>query len=369
MKHFQVAIRGSGIVGKTLALSLARSGFSVALSAPASAAATQDLRTYALSARAVALLQSVKVWDALPAHAATPVYDMRIEGDVPGGGPLEFSAWEQGVRELTWIVDAGVLEEVLDHAVRFQPHVTLVEGEVSAELLALCEGKASRTREALGVQWDRRPYGHTAIGARLVADAPHQGVARQWFRSPDVLALLPFDRPQPGHSYGLVWSVPESRVDALMALDDAAFADALTEATGGAAGRLRLSAPRGTWPLAIARADRWCGPGWVLLGDAAHVVHPLAGQGLNLGLADVECLSRVLATREGWRRLGDERLLRRYERERALPTWAMGSVTDGLLHLFAAPDAPLRELRNRGLGLVNRLTPIKRWLTRQALDT
>ena len=111
-----------------------------------------------------------------------------------------------------------------------------------------------------------------------------------------------------------------------------------------------------------------CGPGWVLLGDAAHVVHPLAGQGLNLGLADVQALAGVLGARESWRRLGDERLLRRYARERSAPTWAMGQLTDGLLHLFAASSPPVKELRNRGLGLVNALSPLKRWLTARALD-
>jgi 2-polyprenyl-6-methoxyphenol hydroxylase-like FAD-dependent oxidoreductase len=106
----------------------------------------------------------------------------------------------------------------------------------------------------------------------------------------------------------------------------------------------------------------------VLLGDAAHVVHPLAGQGLNLGLADVVALTQVISSRETWRPVGDPRLLRRYERVRDLPTRAMGQLTDGLLHLFAGPQAPLRELRNRGMGLVNQLPPLKRWLTARALD-
>jgi 2-polyprenyl-6-methoxyphenol hydroxylase-like FAD-dependent oxidoreductase len=118
----------------------------------------------------------------------------------------------------------------------------------------------------------------------------------------------------------------------------------------------------------IANASAWCGPGWALLGDAAHVVHPLAGQGLNLGLADVAALARVIGAREPWRPLDDPKLLRRYERERLVPTWAMGRLTDGLLHLFAHPAPVVRELRNRGLTLVNRLTPVKRWLTARALD-
>lgn len=375
MNRYDVFIRGSGIVGKTLAVALAKSGLGVALSRAPAATAAEDVRTYALSAHSVALLRSVKAWDALPPDAATAVYDMRVEGDVPPAdarapaGVLEFSAWEQQVGELAWIVDAAALEQALSQIVRFQPHVTEVDAPVSAGLTAICEGKESAAREALGVEWQRHGYGQTAVAARLCSDRPHRGVARQWFRSPDVLALLPFDRPEAGVSYGLVWSLPEARARESMALDDAGFEAALREATGGAAGGLTLRSARAAWPLSLAQASRWSGPGWVLLGDAAHVVHPLAGQGLNLGLADVDALARVLREREPWRPVGDEKLLRRYERERLAPTWAMGRVTDGLLHLFAAPGAPLRELRNRGLGLVNQLSPVKRWLTRRALDS
>jgi 2-polyprenyl-6-methoxyphenol hydroxylase-like FAD-dependent oxidoreductase len=370
MKPHDIQVRGAGIVGQSLALALSRLGLQVALvrdAAPHGTTAAEDVRAYALNARSVALLRSLKVWDGLPAGAATPVHDMRIAGDAEGA-VLEFGAWEQRVSELAWIVDAPVLERELAAAVRFAPHITVTDTPVEAALTALCEGKHSASREALGVNFERRPYGHQAIAARLVASQPHQGVARQWFRSPDVLALLPFDHPQPGASYALVWSLPDERVAELMALGDAAFEAALNEATGGQAGTLQLGSARATWPLMRAQADAWCGPGWVLLGDAAHVVHPLAGQGLNLGLADVVALSEVLAEREPWRPLGDDKLLRRYVRQRLAPTWAMGQLTEGLLNLFAEPAPVLRELRNRGLTLVNHLTPLKRWLTARALD-
>ena len=137
----------------------------------------------------------------------------------------------------------------------------------------------------------------------------------------------------------------------------------------GQAGSLRLASERAAWPLTLARAEQVCGPGWVLLGDAAHVVHPLAGQGLNLGLADVRALAGVMADREEWRSLGDERLLRRYARLRDAPTRAMGQLTDGLLHLFASESPAVRELRNRGLTLLNRLSPLKRLLAARALDS
>jgi 2-polyprenyl-6-methoxyphenol hydroxylase-like FAD-dependent oxidoreductase len=170
-----------------------------------------------------------------------------------------------------------------------------------------------------------------------------------------------------GHGYGLVWSLPTERAAALCAAPVAEFEAALADATGGAAGTLRLHGERATWPLALAQADRLCGAGWALVGDAAHQVHPLAGQGLNLGLADVAALARVIGAREPWRSLGDEILLRRYVRERSGATRAMALVTDGLLHLFAQPQPVLRELRNRGMTLLNQAAPIKRFLTRRAL--
>jgi 2-polyprenyl-6-methoxyphenol hydroxylase-like FAD-dependent oxidoreductase len=363
-----VCVQGSGIVGACLALSLARLGLQVDWVAPAPVgAARADVRAYALNAASVRLLREIKVWDALPAGAATAVHDMRIAGDRTGAA-LGFSAWQQGVGELAWIVDAAVLERRLHDAAGFAAHVRRVDRPTAAALVAHCEGKASAAREALGVRFERHPYGHAAVAARLVADRPHEGVARQWFRSPDVLALLPFDTPEPGRSWALVWSAPEATARELAGLVPAEFEARLQAAVDAAPGRLRLQGERAVWPLMLARADRWCGPGWVLLGDAAHVVHPLAGQGLNLGLADVAALTRTIAARESWRSPGDARLLRRYERERRLPTLAMGGVTDGLLNLFATRAAPVAALRNAGLAWVDRAGPVKRWLAARALD-
>lgn len=367
-KRFDVLVRGSGIVGQSLALALARLGLQVALRPDAARlAGAPDIRAFALNANSVALLQSLKVWDALPPHAATAVHDMQIEGDSPAGS-LEFSAWEARAAELAHIVDAALLERELSAAVRFAPHVTVVhDDEVDATLTALCEGKASSTREALGVRFHRVDYGHRALAARLTSSRDHRHLARQWFRAPDVLALLPFDAPLPGASYALVWSLPAERADALLAMSAPDFEQALTAATGGAAGELALAGERAAWPLMRGHASTLCGPGWVLLGDAAHVVHPLAGQGLNLGLADVTALVRVIAEREAWRGLDDDKLLRRYARERWLPNWAMDQLTDGLLQLFAHPAPAARELRNRGLTLVDNLPLLKRWLTARAL--
>ena len=202
-----VRILGSGIVSRVAALALAHDGLTVAVhrrTAPVAA----DLRAYALNPASVALLQRLRVWDGLPDDARTPVRDMRVHGD--DGAAIGFSAWQQGVGALCWIVDAAALEDTLEAAVRFAPRLQAQDEPAAAPLTLVCEGKASAAREALGVRFVRHAYGHHALAARLVADRPHQGIAWQWFGAPDVLALLPVGQPEAGHSYALVWSQPEA---------------------------------------------------------------------------------------------------------------------------------------------------------------
>jgi len=369
MHAVDVSIRGRGAVATSLALALGQLGLRVALSAaaPPKEARAADVRAYALNAASKRLLQRLKVWDALPADAVTPVFDMRIRGDAPTGR-LTFSAWTQCVDALAWIVDAAELDEALDAALRFAGHVQRFEQMPEAPLTVYAEGKDSASRAALGVRFDRQDYGQVAIAARLTAADAHQGVAHQWFRVPDVLALLPFDRPAPQRSFALVWSLPRERAAALMQMDAASFEAELQGSSPELPAGLRLASERAAWPLSIAAADPVFGAGWVLVGDAAHVVHPLAGQGLNLGLGDVQVLAETLARREPWRALGDERLLARYARARAWPVRTMSWLTDALVHGFSSQQGWARELRNRGMGLVDRATPAKRWLAARALE-
>lgn len=370
---FDICIRGTGIVGRTLALLLARERLKVALvpaPAPHSAAAT-DVRAYALNAASRSLLESLRSWP--DAEHATAVKHMQVQGDQDGC--VHFDATPQGLEALAWIVDVPALEERLTQAVRFQPLVEVVDTPVAAPLTVVCEGRASATRAEFGVHFDVMPYAQHAIATRVRCEHPHGQVARQWFLPQGILAFLPLEGAQ-GNSVAVVWSVPEDRVSALMALPADVFAQELQTASQQTLGEAHLIAERATWPLQLAKADRWCGVAstsgtaarsWVLAGDAAHNVHPLAGQGLNLGLADVAALAEVLRTRDYWRSVADLRLLRRYERQRKAALVAMGLATDGLQQLFARPEAPWQALRNWGMKGFERSGLLKDFVARQAM--
>ena len=369
---FDICIRGTGIVGRTLALLLARERLKVALvPAPGPhSAATADVRAYALNAASRSLLESLRSWP--DAEHATAVKHMQVQGDQDGC--VHFDAAPQGVEALAWIVDVPALEERLAQAVRFQPLVEVVDSPVAAPLTVVCEGRASTTRAEFGVHFDVTPYAQHAIATRVRCEHPHGQVARQWLSPQGILAFLPLEGAQ-GNSVAVVWSVPEDRVSALMALPADAFAQELQTASQQALGNVQLIAERATWPLQLAKADRWCGAtsagnaarSWVLAGDAAHNVHPLAGQGLNLGLADVAALAEVLRTRDYWRSVADLRLLRRYERQQKAALAAMGLATDGLQQLFARPEAPWQALRNWGMKGFERSGLLKDFVARQAM--
>ena len=360
-----VCIRGAGIVGRTLALLLARDRLRVGLVAqptPVVAGHTSDVRAYALNAASRELLLRLRAWPD-EAHA-TPVLGMDIRGD--DGGRVQFDAAGEGAEALAWIVEVEPLLARLREAVRYQPQVELLDAPQPAALTVVTEGRASNTRAEFGVQFEVTSYPQRAIAARLQCEKPHGQVARQWFCDGDIIALLPLGGAE-GNSVALVWSVQEQRADELMALAPADFARRLQAAIGEAMGAMTLTSERAAWPLQRAQADRWCGAGWVLAGDAAHNVHPLAGQGLNLGLGDADQLAQVLHGREYWRSLGDEKLLRRYERARKADVLAVGWTTDGLQQLFAQPAEPWSWVRNLGMRGFDRSGPIKHWVARQAM--
>ena len=367
-QQFDVCIRGDGVVGRTLALLLARERLKVALVAhptSASPAHHEDVRAYAINSASKSLLEGLRVWPEAP--FVTPVLSMQVWGAGSGSDTqLDFSAQSVAQSALAWIVEVSSLEQRLSEAVRFQSHIDVVTAPVKAALQVVCEGKKSTSRNEFGASWAVKPYTQSAVAVRLTSSQSHHGVARQWFRNGEVLALLPLAGAD-GHAVALVWSVATERADALLKMLPDEFCAALQADCGDVPGQLSLSSPRASWPLSLSNADRWIGPGWALAGDAAHTVHPLAGQGLNLGLADVAALSQVLTQREYWRGLGDERLLRRYERQRKADVAAMGAVTDGLHGLFAHTDTRLQALRQWGMAGFARSGPLKTWVMRQAM--
>jgi 2-polyprenyl-6-methoxyphenol hydroxylase-like FAD-dependent oxidoreductase len=364
-----ICIRGDGIVGRTLALLLARERLRVGIvEQTALPDAGADVRAYALNRASRALLESVRAWPD-DERSATPVQHMRVRGD--RDSVLNFEAARLGVDALTWIVDVPALEARLAEALRYQPRIELLSAAAPAKLTVVCEGRASSTRTEFGVDFDVTPYAQHALATRLQCEQPHGQVARQWFARGEILAFLPLGGPQ-GNSVAVVWSVSPERAAQLQHLDATALCDALGHASEHALGRLSLASERRTWPLQKAQARQWSGHrdtgAWVLAGDAAHNVHPLAGQGLNLGLADVAELTRVLHGREYWREVDDAKLLRRYERSRKAGMLALDLGMDGLQLLYAREGEGWSALRSWGLLGVERSGGIKHWLARQAMS-
>jgi 2-polyprenyl-6-methoxyphenol hydroxylase-like FAD-dependent oxidoreductase len=380
--QFDVCIRGAGIVGRSLALMLASQGLRVALvNLHASASAGQghsDVRAYALNTAAKQLLTDLRCWP--EASACTPILKMHIEGDQ--GGNLEFRAADQGVEALNWMVDVPSLENNLRNASSFQPLIQELAENVAAPLTVICEGRASQTRAELGVAFDVKHYDQHALACRIRTQAPHSQVARQWFQNthgPEILAFLPIGG-EASHEWAVVWSLTIARAQALQNVSADAFQLQLQDASQGIAGFVELISERAVWPLQLAKAGRWTGtmPGsgtgkqaasFVLAGDAAHAIHPLAGQGLNVGLADAAKLASVIQAKEFWRPISDLKLLRRYERARQAEVVAMGCVTDGLQTLFAEPSVPVQKLRNWGMSAFNQLSPLKKWMAGEAMKT
>jgi ubiquinone biosynthesis UbiH/UbiF/VisC/COQ6 family hydroxylase len=384
-QHYDVCIHGAGIVGRTLALLLAKDGLRVALAdkSPQHSSDKKDVRAYALNVASKTLLETLRVW---PDKAqATPVLGMQVHGDTSGA--VNFHSSEQGAQALAWIVDVPSLEANLAQAIQYQPMVDVIgaidDAKIQADLTVVCEGKHSATREQLAVEFEVTPYHQHAVAARLSTSLSHAGIAKQWFKNGEILAFLPLSQggktashenleQTDGNYVALVWSVNPAQAQALLALDEPAFALAVGEASGGDLGEMQLCSERVAWPLQLSSARYWVGQhaslgAWVLAGDAAHTVHPLSGQGLNLGLGDVNELAKVLRQRESWRRLSDLKLLKRYERVRKWEFLTVSSVTDGLQQLFARPESPVEMVRNWGMQRFEKSGLVKRWIAIRAM--
>ncbi|KVA09460.1 ubiquinone biosynthesis protein [Burkholderia latens] len=382
---FDVAVVGGGLVGKTAALALTQSGYKTALlaqpAAPRPADLAFDTRIYALSSSSQALLERLRVWQALDHGRLAPVYDMRVYGDAHA--ELHFSAYQASVPQLAWIAESSLIETSLDAALRFQPNLTwfdaraqgfdvrddaavltLSSGHVlEADLVVGADGAHSWVRSQMGAKVDRRDYRQTGVVANFKASLPHRETAYQWFHDGEIIALLPL----PDGHVSLVWSAHTAHADELLALDPAQLAAEVERVSHGQVGTLECVTPAAGFPLALQTVDKLIAPRVALVGDAAHLIHPLAGQGMNLGLRDVAALADAIANKESFRNLGDTVLLRRYERSRREDIRALMVATDGLQRLFAVPGSLAKAVRNAGMAFVGAQPLVKRWLVSAAL--
>lgn len=385
---FDVVVVGSGLVGASLALALEAAGLNLALieaqpPQPGVGAADWDSRVYAISPGSAAFLERCGAWQALDMTRVSRVEAMRVFGD-DGRSELDFSAYDAGLRELAFIVENRELQRVLWEALQRARHVAVMAPAACQALtfddqavqLTLGDGRALRPRLIVGADgadsWVRaqtaiaietRPYHQTAVVANFTVTRPHRGTAHQWFRHDGVLALLPLQ----GDRVSMVWSTGEEDAARLLALTREELVAQVAAASHGALGDLQLLTPAAAFPLRLQRVRQLVLPRLALVGDAAHNVHPLAGQGVNLGFRDARELAQVLRDRGSQSDCGDYRLLRRYERARREDIVAMQFAIDSLQRLFNNEIGWLASLRNCGLRLVNRQAQLKNFLVQHAV--
>jgi ubiquinone biosynthesis UbiH/UbiF/VisC/COQ6 family hydroxylase len=382
---FDVVIVGAGLVGASLAGALAGKGLEIAVvepHPPVDRPEGWDARVYAISPGSAAFLHSCGMWPEDDARIGR-VETMRVFGD-DARSQLTFDAYEAGLRELAHIVESGSLQRTAWDRLAAAPGVTLFPGrrcerlDVAADgarlaldgdavletrLVVGADGARSWVRDAAGIGVEARPYHQMGVVANFATARPHRGVAWQWFRRDGILAWLPL----PGDRMSMVWSTSEAHAAELTALGAGELAATVAAAGHDMLGALEVITPAQAFALRLARVAALVRPRVALVGDAAHNVHPLAGQGVNLGYRDARALAAVLLGRGSQTDCGDYALLRAYERARREDILATGLATDGLKHLFNNDSPLLAGLRNLGLAFTDRLAPVKRLLVQHAV--
>lgn len=387
MHSFDVIVVGAGLVGASFALALAGTDTTVAVidaQGPVDmpSPASWDSRVYAVSPGNAAWLGELGVWQRLPHERLQRVERMCIYGD-RAPAKLEFSAYDSGLRELAWILESRALQHELHTKLATVDHVTImsparcasVVWERHAARLELSDGRTLRARlvvgadgadswvrEQMGVSASTHDYPQRGVVANFSTTDPHNGTAFQWFRPDGVLALLPL----PGKQVSMVWSAVEPHAHDLLHASEPLLAAQVAEASQHVLGELSVITGAVGFPLRRQRIRHFVEPRVALIGDAAHNIHPLAGQGVNLGFRDARALASVLRTRGARRDCGDYPLLRRYERARREDIATLDLATAGLEKLFASPAVWMAGLRNAGLGAVDALPMLKNLLVRHA---
>lgn len=386
-----VVIAGGGIVGTLLGIALARAGLGAAIVDPVPAGARQagdfDGRAYAIAASGRRMLEALGIWAAIAAEAQ-PMTDILVSDGRPGEAPsprmLHFDHREGDGGPFAWMIEDRVLRAALIEAAAATPGlvhlapaavvaetpgpggivVALADGRtVGAAMLAACDGRASAVARRAGLTrlgWD---YPQSGLVCALEVSRPHEGVAHELFLPGGPFAILPLT----GQRVSLVWTERRGLAEAIDALPDAAYLAEIRHRMGDFLGPVRLTGRRWTYPLSLSLAQSWVAPRTALLGDAAHVIHPLAGQGLNLGMRDVAAMAEVLAEA---RRRGEDPgapdVLRRYQSWRRFDATAMALACEGMNRLFSTDAPGLRGIRDAGLGMVARLPWARRAFMRMA---
>jgi 2-octaprenylphenol hydroxylase len=379
---------GGGMVGSALGCAMAEAGFDVCVlevrepsrSWPAEEV---DIRVSALTRASQRILENLQAWQRMTEMRVSPYNEMEV-WDAGGNGRIHFRAAEIGETDLGHIVENRVTqlalwerlesyanvhlccpERVSGLRLGAVPEVVLQSGEsLAARLIVAADGRDSEVRHMANIATRGWDYNQHAIVATIKPQSFHQQTAWQRFMSTGPLALLPIDDGR----CSIVWSTSPNHADALMALDDASFCDQLTQASESVLGVIQEVGPRGVFPLRLEHAETYIQQGLALIGDAAHAMHPLAGQGVNLGLMDAMTLADVLVdVRQAGRSIGSLATLRRYERARKGANIAMLGAMDGFKRLFSNEVQPLRLIRNLGLNLADRSGYVKQQLMRRAM--
>ena len=382
-----IAVVGGGMAGATTALALARAGFATALlevrqPRPWNADDECDLRVVGLAPSSMLLLSELGVWASIRDARCSAFRQMHV-WDAQSGAAIHFDAPGSGQAELGCIVENRLVQSVLWNAlceagVRVQCPAQVQEvhagaerielalvddSTLSARLVVAVDGAASPLRQLAGITTRGHAYEQRAVVAHVTTERPHHATAWQCFLPGGPLALLPL---ADGRS-SIVWSLPEARAQQVMALDDRGFMDELGVASDFRLGRITATTPRAAFPLKLQLARTYQAPRMVLLGDAAHTVHPLAGQGVNLGLRDVTELRDTLqSARLAGHDIGAEHVLRRYARRRRSADTLDAVGFDALARVYGWTAPPLVAARTMGIRLLQHLAPMKRRISRHA---
>lgn len=393
MEHdADILIAGGGLNGPALALALAQGGLRVAVidarPAPARAEAGFDGRAYALAIASKRLLQAVAVWDRVAAQSQPMLKIVTSDGHAGRGASpfhLAFDSAEIEEGPMGFMLEDRFLYAAFLTAMAAEPGIALLSGEavvaqeagpqgvavtlasgrrLAGRLLVGCDGRGSGVALRAGIRRQGWGYGQTALVTAIRHEKPHEGTAHQFFMPSGPLAILPLPG---GHHSSIVWSETDAQAQAIQALDDDGYLAALRPRFGDFLGQIALAGARFTYPLSLSLAERFVAERVALVGDAAHGVHPIAGQGLNLGLRDVAALAEVLilAHRRG-EDIGSAVALEEYQRWRRFDATALALGMDGVNRLFSNDNPLLRLGRDLGMGLVNALPGLRRGFIRQA---